>query len=102
MKKKKTLNLMGLPSICEFDQALTEVDGDLSDSSLVAVLAQVVVVDAVDVDVVVVAFASAVREVSCIHHKSEVVFVLEVFQVSSCLDAWAEIVGVDQLASFEV
>ena len=95
------------PSSCESVQVLKEVDGDLSDSSQVAVLAQVVVVAAADVVFVVdgnvvVAFASVVHEVFCIHHKSKVVFVLEVFQVSSCLDAWAEIVEVDQLASFEV
>ena len=96
------------PLSCESVQVLTEVDEDLSDSSQVAVLAQVAVVAAaadvvfdVDGDVVV-AFASVVHEVSCTHHKSKVVFVLEVFQVSSCLDAWAEIVEVDQLASFEV
>ena len=96
------------PLSCESVQVLTEVDEDLSDSSQVAVLAQVAVVAAADVvfDVdggdVVVAFASVVHEVSCTHHKSKVVFVLEVFQVASCLDAWAEIVEVDQLASFEV
>ena len=104
---KKTLSLMVLPWTSESVQVLTEVDGDLSDSSQVAVLAQIAVVAAADVvfDVdgdVAVAFASVVHEVSCTHHKSKVVFVLEVFQVSSCLDAWAEIVEVDQLASFEV
>ena len=109
MLLKKTLSLMVLPWTSESVQVLTEVDGDLSDSSQVAVLAQVAVVvvaaDVVVFDVdgdVVVAFASVVHEVSYTHHKSKVVFVLEVFQVSSCLDAWAEIVEVDQLASFEV
>ena len=94
------------PLSCESVQVLTEVDEDLSDSSQVAVLAQVDVVAAADVfddgGDVVVAFASVVHEVSCTHHKLKVVFVLEVFQVASCLDARAEIVEMDQLASFEV